>query len=94
MNSRTTRRFRALLAVLPADIRSQAERAYRLWRANPQHPSLRFKRIHAEQPIYAVRIGLRWRALGVLEGDDLVWFWLGSHSDYDAVVERLSKRRR
>ena len=92
MRSRTTARFRELLPTLPEDVRRQADRAYRLWAANPRHPSLRFKRVHAEQAIYAVRVGLHWRALGVLEGDDLIWFWIGSHADYDAMVERLSRR--
>ncbi len=40
-------------------------------------------------PIYSVRIGLDYRALGVREGDDIVWFWIGSHADYDRLVSQL-----
>jgi len=43
LRSRRTRRFRALLAALPADVQRQARDAYQLFRANPRHPSLRFK---------------------------------------------------
>jgi hypothetical protein len=42
MNSRTTRRFRDLLAVLPTHVRRQAQEAYRLFRENPAHPGLHF----------------------------------------------------
>jgi hypothetical protein len=71
---------------LPAFVREQARRAYRLWRENPWHPSLQFKGIHATEPIYSARVGLGWRALGVLEGDTVSRCWIGSHADYDEVV--------
>jgi hypothetical protein len=72
---------------LPARIQAQALRAYRLWSRDPQHPSLRFKQVHPSKPIYSVRIALGWRALGIREGDTMVWFWIGSHADYDRLVK-------
>jgi hypothetical protein len=39
--------------------------------------------------VYSVRVGLGWRALGVREGDVMVWFWIGSHADYDRLLETL-----
>ena len=72
-------------------VRQQARQAYRMFRENPQHPGLRFKRVHASRPIYSVRVGLGHRALGVLAGEDLVWFWIGSHSDYDRLVSHPSE---
>ncbi len=38
MNSRTTRRFRELLAALPVHIRRQAQEAYRIFQQNPAQP--------------------------------------------------------
>ena len=66
MNSRTTKRFRQMLAKLPSNIRQQAKGAYRLFRENSHHPSLQFKKVHDTEPIYAVRINqdLRKRDLG------------------------------
>jgi hypothetical protein len=32
-----------------------------------------------------VRIGLGYRALGIRTGDEVVWFWIGSHADYDQL---------
>jgi hypothetical protein len=54
--------------------------------SDPAHPSLRFKLVHPTRPIYSVRIGLDYRALGLREGDTMVWFWIGSHAEYDRLV--------
>ena len=89
MKSHTTARFRQAYAALPAHVRSQARQAYKLFQQNPYHPGLRFKQIHASQPIFSVRAGLGFRALGIRDGDDLVWFWIGSHADYDKLLSRL-----
>ena len=66
--------------------------AYRLFRQDPSHGSLRFKLVHPSLPIYSVRIGLGYRALGVREGDTVVWFWIGSHAEYDQLLTRLPAR--
>ena len=86
IESRTTRSFRTAFAVLPEDIQAQARRAYRLFRADPSHTSLRFKKVEQTENVYSVRIGLGYRALGVLEGSVVTWFWIGSHADYDRLV--------
>lgn len=72
---------------LPEPVREQARRAYRLWKANPHHPSLRFKQVHATEPVFSVRVGLGWRALGLVEGGTITWFWIGSHAEYDQILE-------
>jgi hypothetical protein len=86
MESRTTRSFRAAFAALPGEIQEQARRAYRLFRNNPSHPSLRFKKLEQTENVYSVRVGLAYRALGVVEGSSVIWFWIGSHADYDRLV--------
>lgn len=63
MRSRTTQRFRALRDSLPKPIQEKAQAAYELWSANPDHPSLRFKKVHVKLPIYSVRIDIDWRAV-------------------------------
>jgi len=89
VNSHTTARFRAALADLPADVQRQARAAYRLFRQDPHHPSLRFRRVHATEPIHSARVGLHYRAVGVVEGDTVIWFWIGSHADYDALLAQM-----
>jgi len=89
MNSRLTEEFSALFAKLPESVQNQARKNYRLWRADPSHPSLHFKRIHSRENIYSVRVGLGWRALGLREGDTINWIWIGSHGDYDKFLKHL-----
>ena len=86
MISRTTRSFWRHLDALPADVRDQARKAFRLWRGDAAHPSLRFKRVHGSEPIYSVRVTRGYRALGLLEGDTVTWFWIGSHADYERLI--------
>jgi hypothetical protein len=54
-----------------------------LLKENPQHPSLQLKKIGR---FWSVRVGLRYRALPVEADDDLVWFRIGSHADYDVMI--------
>ena len=89
MRSRTTQRFRALRDSLPKPIQEKAQAAYELWSANPDHPSLRFKKVHVKLPIYSVRIDIDWRAVGVLEGGTVVWFWIGPHAEYEQLLRVL-----
>jgi hypothetical protein len=86
IESRTTRRFREAYANLPEEFRRQARQAYLLFRENPRHPSLRFKKVDEQSNIWSVRVGLGYRALGVMEGSTVAWFWIGSHADYDRLV--------
>ena len=89
MKSHTTKRFRKAFGGLPQRIQRQAREAYKLFTRNPYHPSLRFKRVHPTKPIYSVRISIDYRAVGVLDGDEVVWFWIGPHVDYDKLISRL-----
>jgi hypothetical protein len=70
-------------------VREAARKAYRLFRENPNHPSLQFKKIHAREPIYSVRVTLGYRALALVGNDDVTWFWIGSHADYDRLLNDI-----
>jgi mRNA-degrading endonuclease RelE of RelBE toxin-antitoxin system len=91
--SRTTASFRRALSKLPSEARRHARRAYRQFKEDPSHPSLRFKSIHAKEPIYSVRVGMHYRAIGVLSDDEIVWFWIGTHAEYDRVIARRRRRK-
>jgi hypothetical protein len=86
VNSQLTPDFLACFAKLPDEIKEQARRCYRLWKTNSAHPSLHFKPVKGQQGVYSVRVGIGWRALGLLEDDTVAWFWIGSHSDYDKLI--------
>jgi hypothetical protein len=89
LSSLTTARFRTLFEAAPKVVQEKAQAAYRRWAENPDHPSLRFKKVHDRLPIYSVRIDLNWRAVGVLKGNTVIWFWIGSHDDYDHLLRML-----
>ncbi|MGH7793115.1 MAG: hypothetical protein ACREOB_12450 [Thermodesulfobacteriota bacterium] len=89
MTSSVTEELRQRLARLPAAVQEQAARAYALWRLDPYHNSLQFKRVSQRQPIYSVRVGLGYRALGLREDEHLYWFWIGPHAEYDELLRRL-----
>ncbi|MBZ5725345.1 MAG: hypothetical protein LAP87_10135 [Acidobacteriia bacterium] len=86
MQSRTTRRFWRLFSDLPFDVQRDAKRAYRLFQSNPAHPGLQLKKLEGEDDIYSARIGLGYRDLAVMKKDRIVWYWIGSHSEYDSLV--------
>ncbi len=89
MNSSTTGRFWRCYSKLPTGAKKQARQAYSLFVSNPYHPGLHFKRIHSTRPIFSVRIGIHYRAVGILDAQEITWFWIGSHAEYDRLVEQL-----
>jgi len=68
---------------LPKDVQSLADKGYALLKANPGHPSLHFKKV---AQFWSTRVGLHYRALAVESDEELVWFWIGSHAEYDKLV--------
>lgn len=72
---RTTSRFWNTFEKLPPDIQQTARKAYKLWQQS--------------LPIYFVRIGLGWRVFRIREGDCIIWFWIGSHADYDKLISQI-----
>jgi hypothetical protein len=89
MKSEALAEFWNCFDALPPGIRERAREAFTLWQRDARHPSLHFKRVHRTKPLYSVRIGERWRALGYLRDDRMVWFWIGAHAEYDKIIRRF-----
>jgi len=79
----TSHKFWESYEKLPAAIRAHADKSFQLLQTNPSHPSLHFKTIGKYR---SVRIGLRYRALGLEIDDGVLWFWIGSHAEYDQLL--------
>jgi len=77
--------FWACYNALPATIREQADRAFELLKANPRHPSLHFKQVGR---FWSACAGLQYRAVGVEAPDGIVWFWIGTHAEYDKLIQK------
>lgn len=68
---------------LPATIREQADKCFELLKQDPKHPSLHFKKIGSR---WSARVGLGYRALALEIEDGFLWYWIGSHADYDRMI--------
>ena len=77
--------FWQVYAKLPDAVRVLANKNYALLKADPQHPSLKLKKVGR---YWSVRVGLHYRALAVEKDGDLIWFWIGSHADYDTLIRK------
>ena len=78
-----SRRFWQCYRNLPENVRELADKNFESLKADPKHPSLHFKQIDR---LWSVRVGKHYRALGIAERDGIVWFWIGSHADYDKLI--------
>jgi len=89
MRSKTTLKFRTLNENLPKPVQTLAVKQFNLWKKYQNYPSLHFKLIHTSKRIYSIRIGLNYRALAVLDVDTYVWFWIGTHEEYNHLINRI-----
>jgi hypothetical protein len=71
---------------LPKETRELADKNYELLKTDPRHPSLRLKKVGKTKQLWSVRVGANHRALGVEKSEGIVWFWIGSHADYDTLL--------
>jgi hypothetical protein len=78
-----------MLALLPKQIQESALAAYDSFVENPDHPSLghhelkKTKKGQHKTSSWAVSVTRRYRAIYLRDGNDNVWYWIGSHEDYN-----------
>jgi hypothetical protein len=82
---RATRHFWQHYNALPPEVRRVADAGYQLLKSDSRHPSLQFKKVGR---FWSVRVGLHYRALAVEQESDLIWFWIGNHSDYERNIAK------
>ena len=83
MNYRASPRFWLSYCRLPEDVQRLADSCYAFLRHDSRHPSLHLKKVGR---YWSVRVGLHYRAVAVEDRSDLVWFWIGTHAEYDALL--------
>jgi len=74
--------FWELYDKLPEPIQELADKNYKLLKTNPRHPSLQLKKVGK---YWSVRVGLKYRTVAVEIQEGLLWFWIGTHAEYDHV---------
>jgi hypothetical protein len=89
-----TREFREMYERLPAEIRKTCRLAFRAFLRNPDHPALRrhplgdSDRGRHRGETWSVSVTMKYRALYTVDGDTNVWYWVGSHNDYENFIGR------
>jgi hypothetical protein len=83
MKSSTKKSFRSRLRELPPEIRTLARKNFRLWLRDPFHPSIHLKKVGR---FWSARVGSDFRALAIVNGDLVEWFWIGSHDEYERLI--------
>jgi hypothetical protein len=76
--------FWAAYRNLPEALRNLADKNFALLKSEPRHPSLHFKKVGK---LWSARVGLHYRALATEVEGDLIWFWIGSHAEYDRLTK-------
>jgi len=64
-------------------VKARAKTTWQIFEKNPDHPSLRFKKLQGSNQLWSVRINEQYRAVGVRSGDVIEWIWIGTHNDFD-----------
>jgi hypothetical protein len=67
-------------------VQELADRSYKLLKADPYHPLLHSKKIGDTEQLWSVRVGAHYRALGREKPEGIVWFWIGTHAEYDRLL--------
>lgn len=83
---RTTNRFRKCFDNLPCHIQVVSKKNFELLKKDPLHPSLHFKKVGK---FWSVRVGINHRALAIKEGQDFIWVWIGTHSEYEWRIKEM-----
>ncbi|MEO5360037.1 MAG: hypothetical protein H7843_06255 [Nitrospirota bacterium] len=68
---------------LPAHVRKLADKNFSLLKENPHHPSIHLKQVDKH---WSIRIGKKHRALAVEINEGLLWYWIGTHAEYDRLI--------
>jgi hypothetical protein len=88
MKSQATDRFWKLFRALSENVRAKAYKAYAQFKRDPGHPGLNFELVDPQARIWSVRIDDNYRALGARDGAEIVWFWIGTHREYEKLIRR------
>jgi len=72
---------------LPPSVQDLADKNFQLLKANPKHPSLHLKKVGK---YWSARVGRKYRTMAVEINEGLIWFWIGTHPEYDRLLQRLA----
>jgi hypothetical protein len=86
MRHHTLPRFWRHYGQLPPSIQELADKSFELLKTDPCHPSLHLKKVGRTKQLWSARVGMHHRPLGLEKPEGIVWFWIGTHAEYDRMV--------
>ena len=90
--NRTTRSFREQYAALPKHIQDAVRTACVLFDRDPNANGLRLHPLKDHRKgshlpsSWSVSVTMQYRALYVVTGDVNVWYWIGTHAEFDTFA--------
>ena len=87
MTSKTNADFWACYDALPKEIQRLARKRFQLWQEDAFNTARHFKPLIDD--VWSIRVNQGYRALGRRRGNLIVWFWIGTHTEYDYLLKRL-----
>ncbi len=72
---------------LPKDIQTKAKKCFKILKQDERHPSLHFKKLKLDDIVWSVRVDQNYRALAFEDKNNIVWFWIGTHTEYDKMIK-------
>ena len=87
MISQTHPDFWCSYRALPEEIQRLAREKFHLWQKDAFNAALHFKPLLGD--VWSVRVNQSYRVLGRRRGNLIVWFWIGTHAEYDQLLKRL-----
>jgi hypothetical protein len=90
-----TAEFKKMFERLPSNIQQLAAQAFARFKQDPNHPLLNNHPLadtgkgRHKRGSRSVWVSQKYRAIYVNIGDANIWYWIGSHADYDNFVGRI-----
>jgi hypothetical protein len=84
---KTTNRFWKYFYNLPESVQKASKKNFELLKTNPFHPSLGFKKVGK---LWSLRVTIKHRAIALKDDDDFIWFWIGTHEEYERIIREKS----
>lgn len=88
MKHMTLPRFWQCYQKLPKEVQKLADKNFQLLKSDPYHPSLHFKKIGKHTSLWSARVGMKYRVLGREKPEGVLWFWIGTHDEYDTILSK------
>ena len=69
---------------LHSSIQKLADKNFKILNSDPLHPALHLKKVGR---YWSARVGRKYRTVAVETEEGLIWFWIGTHAEFDQLIK-------